>query len=87
MNNELPNRQREMLELLGDGKPHTTYELHQLCHSQSKRAVVSRHISALRKHLRLKGLDIVCLNEGKHRYEGTGPRYRVVKLVSDIYGE
>jgi hypothetical protein len=49
-----------MLRLLGDGMAHTREELHALC-GPSNMEVINDHISDLRKLLRPKGEDIICV--------------------------
>ncbi len=62
--------QAAILAILADGKPHSNYELNDLCKTSDARTSIS--------HLRAKGVQIVdewCVNS-------QGVRYKVYTLIS-----
>jgi len=73
MNDKLEEKEgtirSEMLKILSDGLPHTSKELHGCC-GPSCRAVVRVHMVHIRKKLRLKGEDVVCVfRQGRYYYQ------------------
>lgn len=82
---EFTKTQQMVMDKLSDGRPHSITELMESCHHQAKITAVQMHISRIRSKLRLKGIDIVCLNEGNMQYRRQ--RYQMVRLMCDAYGE
>lgn len=50
----------QMMELLADGMPHTRRELHAFC-GPSRLSVVRKHICVIRRDIRPRGEDIICV--------------------------
>lgn len=85
--NDFTKRQQEILNALGDGRPHSATELMQYVHKEAKLGALQAQISHIRAKLRPAGQDIVCLNRGSPLY-GKTPIYQRVRLLSDDgYGE
>lgn len=84
-NNDFTKTQQVLVDQLSDGRPHSITDLVRVCHGQAKLTAVQMHISNIRKKLRPKGVDIVCLNEGNMQYRRK--RYQMVRLMGDMYGE
>ncbi len=74
--------QRKMLAILADGMPHRKQELF-ACLSVSDDQIpwsnIRRHMTPLRKHLRPKGHDIICM-----LIDGSW-QYRLVRLLASPY--
>lgn len=74
--------QIRILEMLADGLPHTFEELHTCLDDElASRPAVSMHISNLRKVLRPKGEDIVCVIRYHRSY------YQHVRLLRSSHQE
>jgi hypothetical protein len=66
-----------MLDVLSDGMAHTGDELHAcLWDTDGDRSNIRTHLANLRRKLRPKGHDIVCIY-----IHGAAPRYRHVRLL------
>ena len=76
-NNRFTPTQRAILNVLADGQPHTREELH-ACLPDELGAVsnIKRHLSAMRKVLRLRDEDILC------QYYNHAYQYRHIKLLT-----
>lgn len=70
-----PTQQR-IMDVLRDGRPHDWREVAACLDEQATRTSVAPHLTALRKILRLKGLEIACVKQGY------GTLYRLFRLVS-----
>jgi predicted Zn-ribbon and HTH transcriptional regulator len=58
--------QKKIIEVLSDGLPHTKEELHTCLYADDGDLDnIKPHLTALRKILRRKGEDIVCIWKGK----------------------
>lgn len=70
-----PTQQR-IVDLLSDGKPHTRKELHGcLWDELASRSMIKYHLCHIRKVLRPRGEDILCL------YLNRTYQYQHVKLI------
>lgn len=70
--------EKRILQVLGDGLPHTKEELHTcLMDELSEVDTVKTHISNLRTKLQLRGQDIDCIKHNR-RY-----KYRQVRLLKN----
>lgn len=70
-----------MLQILSDGKPHRREELHSCC-GPSSIGVVGVTVCSIRKKLRGRGEDVVCVNRG----DRNGFAYQHVRLLVSPYG-
>ena len=69
--------QQAMLDVLADGKPHTFDELKDCLPDElGVTENIFRHISAIRKRIRLQGQEIVCEFANRRKY------YRHIVLLS-----
>jgi hypothetical protein len=68
-----------MLELLRDGQPHTTSELHDLC-GPSNSSVVPVHIHTVRKHLLRDVEAVLCVIKNRSVHYQLVYRYDRVDL-------
>ena len=77
-NNYTPT-EAAMLRVLADGQAHTREELHACVPDElSAMSAIHRHISAIRKRLRLSGQTIVCELRNRRHY------YRHVVLLDGL---
>lgn len=76
MTRKTPTVQQRMLAVLADGKPHRAEELHAcLMDEMGASRNIRAHLTAIRKQLRPKGEDIVCVFVDR-KYQ-----YRWVRLL------
>lgn len=69
--------QKKILKVLSDGLPHTKQELHRcLPDEMSGVSALWKHVCLARKHVRLKGKDILSV------FVNRSIRYRLVKIIS-----
>jgi hypothetical protein len=62
--------QRRMLLVLSDGQPHAAAELHACLYERdAPLSNIQSHITAIRKRIRPKGQDIICVQNGETRYQ------------------
>lgn len=78
MASEFTPIQRAMLQVLSDGMPHTREELHACC-GPSSRGTIQVHICELRKRLRQRSENILCVLSSK------GIRYQHVRMLVSPY--
>ncbi len=69
MSNAFTPTQRAMLDVLADGLPHTFDELHACLPDElGAKENIFRHLSAIRKLIRLRREDIICEYANRRKY-------------------